>query len=89
MDGGRGAHYSANKYSLFTVSSPKWSLQDKKKMLEIWEAVFFTINNQKHDFEEMFSKDIHESENELYISWLPLKLGAVGQDIREFSLKKY
>ena len=78
--------YYTNKY--FSVYSPHLSLQNKKKRLEIWEAIFFTINNQKHEFEEMFSNGIHESENELYISWLPLKIGAVGQDIREFSLKK-
>ena len=48
--------------------------------MERWEAVFFTSNDEKHEFENMFAKKICDSANELYMSWLPLKLGDIGGD---------
>ena len=42
----------------------------------MWEAIFFTIEAQKLEFEEMFEKKISDDGNESYMSWLPLKLGA-------------
>ena len=55
---------------------------DKKKVLDRWEAVFFNSNNQKVEYENMFARKIFDSENDLYMSWLPLKLVSVGGDIR-------
>ena len=46
--------------------------------MEKWEAVFFTSNDEKLEFESMFAKKICDSDNELYMSWLPLKLGDIG-----------
>ena len=46
--------------------------------MEKWEAVFFTSNDEKLEFENMFAKKICDSDNELYMSWLPLKLGDIG-----------
>ena len=48
--------------------------------MEKWEAVFFTSNDEKLEFENMFAKKICDSDNELYMSWLPLKLGDIGGD---------
>ena len=44
----------------------------------MWEAVFFTTEAQKLEFEKMFEKKISDNDNELYMSWLSLTLGAVG-----------
>ena len=46
----------------------------------MWEAAFFTSNDEKLEFENMFAKKICDSDNELYMSWLPLKLGDIGGD---------
>ena len=54
------------------------SQEEKQKMLERWEAVFFSSDGQKLEFEKMFEKKISGNDNELYMSWLPLKLGAIG-----------
>ena len=48
--------------------------------MEKWEAVFFTSDDEKLEFENMFAKKICDSDNELYMSWLPLKLGDIGGD---------
>ena len=59
------------------------SLQENKKRLERWESVFFASDVQKLEFENMFAKNIYGSKkNQLYMSWLPLKLGAVGGNSR-------
>ena len=44
----------------------------------MWEAVFFTTEAQKLEFEKMFDMKISGNGNELYMSWLPLKIGAIG-----------
>ena len=54
------------------------SQEDKQKRLERWEAVFFTTEAQKLEFEKMFDMKISGNGNELYMSWLPLKIGAIG-----------
>ena len=54
------------------------SQEDKQKRLERWEAVFFTTEAQKLEFEKMFDMKISGNGNELYMSWLPLKMGAIG-----------
>ena len=55
-------------------------VKEYKKRLEKWEAVFFTSDDEKLEFENMFAKKICDSDNELYMSWLPLKLGDIGGD---------
>ena len=58
-------------------------LQENKKRLARWESIFFASNDQKLEFENMFAKNIYDSKkNQLYMSWLPLKLGAVGGNSR-------
>ena len=59
------------------------SQEEKQKMLERWEAVFFSSDGQKLEFEKMFEKKISGNDNELYMSWLPLKLGAIGVEKQE------
>ena len=54
------------------------SQEDKQKRLEMWEAVFFTSDGQKLEFEKMLDMKIGGNDNELYMSWLPLKIGAIG-----------
>ena len=56
------------------------SQEDKQKRLQMWEAVFFTTEAQKLEFEKKFEKKISDNDNELYMSWLSLTLGAVGGD---------
>ena len=46
------------------------SQEDKQKRLQMWEAVFFTTEAQKLEFEKMFEKKISDNDNELYMSWL-------------------
>ena len=59
------------------------SLQENKMRLARWESVFFATDDQKLEFENMFAKNIYDSKkNQLYMSWLPLKLGAVGGNSR-------
>ena len=60
---------------------------DEKKMLDRWEATFFNSDNQKLEYENMFAKKIYDSENDLYMSWLPLKLVSVGEDIQALQTK--
>ena len=38
----------------------------------------FTTEAQKLEFEKKFEKKISDNDNELYMSWLSLTLGAVG-----------
>ena len=56
-------------------------MQDEKKRLEVWEAVFFASDHQKQEFENLFSKNIYDNGNALYTSWIPLKLAAAIGDV--------
>ena len=84
----------AMKKGQYSTTSPSFSsvdpvtLEDKKRRLERWEAVFFPSVNEKHEFENYFAKNIYEVENDLYMSWLPLKLGLVRGDISTFKKQK-
>ena len=62
-------------------------LQDKKNLLKKWESVFFSNIDDKLEFENYFAKSLYDSDNELYMSWIPLKLGQVGGD-KTFGLNK-
>ena len=79
---------------MYSTTSPSFSsvdpvtLEDKKRRLERWEAVFFPSVNEKHEFENYFAKNIYEVENDLYMSWLPLKLGLVRGDISTIKKQK-
>ena len=72
------------------IENTKINLQDGKKRLEVWEAVFFSTEHQKHEFENLFSKNIYDNGNALYMSWIPLKLAAIGKaiDIDTFNSDK-
>ena len=63
------------------------TLQDKKNLLKKWESVFFSNIDDKLEFENYFAKSLYDSDNELYMSWIPLKLGQVGGD-KAFGFKK-
>ena len=63
------------------------TLQDKKNLLKKWESVFFSNIDDKLEFENYFAKNLYDSDNEMYMSWLPLKLGQVGGD-KAFGFKK-
>ena len=70
------------------IENTKINLQDGKKRLEVWEAVFFATDHQKHEFENLFSKNIYDNGNALYMSWIPLKLAAIGKAIDTFNSDK-
>ena len=63
------------------------SLLEKKARLATWESVFFASVDQKLEFENMYTKNIYDSKDDLYMSWLPLKLGAVGGNYETSSIK--
>ena len=70
-------------------SATNASLQREEKNLARWEAVFFATDDEKLKFENMFAKNIYDSGNKFYMSWLPLKLVSVGEDINAFGLQKF